>query len=122
VNIDYIHAHSLGALYLPLSRQLHAERLKLLPQTPQTIVVGNLDTEGYLQRRLVEEDGVLMGVNFPFLESAIESFSARIRQQAAPKVNESWFTPPREKRDGKPQSHYFRSGNGDARNLAESRA
>lgn len=94
MNIDYIHAHSLGALYLPLSRQLHAERLKLLPQTPQTIVVGNLDTEGYLQRRLVEEDGVLMGVNFPFLESAIESFSARIRQQAAPKVNESWFTPP----------------------------
>ncbi len=92
--LHYVYSKSLAGLYAPFSRQLHAERQRLLPQTPQTIVVGNLDTESYLQNRLIEEDGVLMGVNFPFLEGAIENFSLRCRHRIYPKSNESWFSVP----------------------------
>jgi hypothetical protein len=94
VQIEYIHSKSLGGLYAAFSQQLHSDRRQLLPQTPQTIVVGNLDTETYLQRRLIQDDGVVMGVDFPFLESAIENFSLRCRHALPPSANESWFTAP----------------------------
>ena len=93
MQFDYIHSHRVEALYAPLAERLHAERLTLAPQTPQTIVVGNLDTETFLQQKLVADDGVLMGVNFPFLESAIENFYARLRYDLFPTANESWFSP-----------------------------
>lgn len=35
-----------------------------------------------------------MGINFPFLESAIENFSLRCRHALPPRANESWFTAP----------------------------
>ena len=92
MRFDYIHSHQIEALYAPLAVRLHAERQKLEPQTPQTIVVGNLDTETFLQQKIIAESGVLMGVNFPFLESAIENFYTRLRFDLPPAANESWFT------------------------------
>jgi hypothetical protein len=89
----YYQAHALTALFPELYRLIKAERCALPPQTPQTIVIGNLDTESYLRNAFLERNSVLMGVEFPFLESAIENFSVRMSGGAPPAANQSWFSP-----------------------------
>ena len=73
----YHKAHTLGALFPELYRLLKSERRSLKPQTPQTIIVGSLDIEAWIEEQFIEKDGVLMGVHFPFLETAIETFAER---------------------------------------------
>ena len=91
----YYHtATQLSELFEPLYQQMRAEREQLRPQTPLTIVVGNLDTEAWLQKKFLEADEILMSVNFPFLEAAIENFILRLTQKITPSASESWFSAP----------------------------
>lgn len=100
--LHYIHAEQLGALYPALRQNIKTERAALEPQTPQTIIVGNLDTEAWLTRRFLADDGILMGISYPFLESAIRSFSERLILQVRPTGSESWFMPPQQGTDRPP--------------------
>lgn len=90
----YHTAPKLDDLFEPLYRQVHTEREKLRPQTPQTIIVGNLDTEAWLQKKFLEADQILMSVNFPFLEAAIGNFILRLAEKLEPSASESWFSAP----------------------------
>jgi len=92
--IRYFHAESLGGLFPVLYDEVRRERRTLPPQKTQAIIVGNLETEAWITRSFLAADTVLMGVDFPFLESAIRSFSERLRLQLHPESNESWFLPP----------------------------
>lgn len=88
----YYHATALGPLRHKLFELLKAERRTLLPQTPQTVIVSNLDSEHYLRDYLLECDGVVMGIDFPFLEVALENFSNRATAKQVPLANENWFS------------------------------
>lgn len=88
----YYHATALKPLRDKLYELLKSERRGLLPQTPQTVIVSNLDSEHYLRDYLLACDGVVMGVEFPFLEGALENFSDRVAANRAPLANENWFS------------------------------
>ncbi len=90
----YFHSERLGALFPVLYDAVHRERQTIPPQKSQAIIVGNLETEAWITRRFLEADGILMGVSFPFLESAIASFSQRLELERTPADSESWFLPP----------------------------
>lgn len=90
----YYRAQRLSDLFPVLQRELAAERARLRPQTPQTIVVGNLDTEAWLTRQFLAVNRILMGVQFPFLESAIENLLLRLTHEQIPQASESWFSAP----------------------------
>lgn len=90
----YFHSENLDALFPVLRAEMRNERHALPPQKMQAIVVGNLETEAWITRRFIAADGVLMGVCFPFLESAIHSFSERLEFQIPASQSESWFLPP----------------------------
>ncbi|MBS0617214.1 MAG: exodeoxyribonuclease V subunit gamma [Spirochaetes bacterium] len=90
--LNYFHATRLSDLFPLLREKVHTERRRLTPQKPQTIVVGNLDTEAWLERQFIELDTILMGVTFPFLESAIGNFIERIFANDAPLANANWFS------------------------------
>lgn len=92
--LHYHTAIRLSDLFDPLYRQVRTEREQLRPQTPQTIVVGTLDTEAWLQTKFLEADEILMSVNFPFLEAAIENFILRLDRKSPPSASESWFSAP----------------------------
>lgn len=92
--LNYHTATRLSELFEPLYKQVRAERARLRPQTPQTIVVGNLDTEAWLQKKFLEADEILMSVNFPFLEAAIENLVLRLARKIPPSASESWFSAP----------------------------
>lgn len=89
----YHQANSLDALFPELYRLIKAERKTLRPQTPQTIIVGNLDVEAWIEEQFISEDGVLMGVQFPFLETALDTFADRQTAGLFPAAHESWFNP-----------------------------
>ncbi len=88
----YHKAHSLGVLFPELYRLIKEERKTLRPQTPQTIIVGSLDVEAWIEEKFIEHDGVLMGVHFPFLETALETFAERQTAAIFPGAHESWFS------------------------------
>lgn len=90
----YFHSERLGPLFPVLHDEIRRERRTLPPQKTQAIIVGNLETEAWITRRFLAADGILMGVSFPFLESAIGSFSERLELQLSPTSSESWFLPP----------------------------
>jgi len=99
--LNYFHATRLNDLFPLLREKVLTERRSLTPQKPQTIVVGNLDTESWLERQFIERDKILMGVTFPFLEAAIANFVERISANDLPHGNANWFShrlsPPIEK-------------------------
>lgn len=83
----------LEPLFAHLRVRLRRERCTLPPQKTQVIVVGNLETEAFLTRQFVADDGILMGIDFPFLESAITDLCVRLKTAQIPHANESWFLP-----------------------------
>lgn len=92
MSIRFIHSINLESLFPLFDKSLRAERQKLSPQTPQAVVVGNLDTQAWLTQSFLEQDGILMMVDFPFLESAISSFASRLERGINPTKTESWFS------------------------------
>ncbi|MFZ5629805.1 MAG: exodeoxyribonuclease V subunit gamma [Spirochaetota bacterium] len=90
----YFHSERLGPLFPVLHDAVRRERQTLPPQKTQAIIVGNLETEAWITRRFLAVDGILMGVSFPFLESAIRSFCERLALQVTPAQSESFFLPP----------------------------
>jgi hypothetical protein len=90
----YFHSERLGPLFSVLHGEVRRERQNLPPQKTQAIIVGNLETEAWITRRFLAADGILMGVSFPFLESAIRSFCERLELVIAPTISGSWFLPP----------------------------
>ncbi|GAB4423484.1 MAG: hypothetical protein OHK0011_03390 [Turneriella sp.] len=97
--LRYFHSERLGPLFPVLHHEIRRERQNLPPQKTQAIVVGNLETEAWIIRQFLATDGILMGVCFPFLESAIRSFCERLELGIAPASSESWFIPPSMERD-----------------------
>ena len=49
----YHKAHSLNLLFPELYRLIKEERKTLKPQTPQTVIVGSLDIEAYIQEEFI---------------------------------------------------------------------
>lgn len=64
---------NLRLLATQLYNEIKMQRARLKPQDTQRIVVGNLHVERFLVNEFLERDGILMGVEFPFLETAIEN-------------------------------------------------
>jgi exonuclease V gamma subunit len=93
----FYHATKLESLFPRLHELLMAERRRLQPQTPQSVIVGNLDTESWLQQKIIAQESILMGIEFPFLETAIDAFSLRLSERRYPDAHESWFSVPNEK-------------------------
>lgn len=94
MRFSLFHCEHLEPLLAELRTRLRHERRMLAPQKAQAVVVGNLETEALITRRFIAEDGILMGVHFPFLESAIADFCTRLISAQAPAASESWFLPP----------------------------
>lgn len=82
----YHQASSLTPLFPELYRLIKDERRKLKPQTQQTIIVGSLDVEAWIEEQFIERDGVLMGVHFPFLETTLESWLSPVVAEARKKT------------------------------------
>ncbi|MBX3721642.1 MAG: exodeoxyribonuclease V subunit gamma [Turneriella sp.] len=82
----YHQALSLTPLFPELYRLIKGERKKLKPQTQQTIIVGSLDVEAWIEEQFIERDGVLMGVHFPFLETTLESWLSPVADKAHKKT------------------------------------
>lgn len=82
----YHKANSLTPLFPVLYRLIKDERRKLKPQTQQTIIVGSLDVEAWIEEQFIGRDGVLMGVHFPFLETTLESWFSPVAAEAPAKT------------------------------------
>jgi hypothetical protein len=94
----YFHSEQLRPLFSVLHGEIERERKNLPPLKNQVIVVGNLETEAWVTKCFLASDGILMGVSFPFLESAITGFSEWLRTGLTPPKSGSYFLPPTDER------------------------
>ncbi|MBL8034086.1 MAG: exodeoxyribonuclease V subunit gamma [Leptospiraceae bacterium] len=84
-------ARSLAEHLFPLLRE---ERQRLKPQTPQTITIANADGEAFLTREFLLRDRILMAVNFPYLEAALDNLALRLLHAQKPSASETFFSVP----------------------------